>query len=76
MNIVLTEAACDIAGVKVPDYVRTCAHRNLGQQLRVRMESEQALDYAGDCKVTDAWATELGLERWFEWVLLDSDLAV
>ena len=53
------------------EYVRTSPHRDLGHRLRARLDAEEEPGYRGDRSVTDAWAEELGMEGWFEWVPLD-----
>jgi|GEM_PF-2694077 len=71
MNVVLAEELADIAGLEPPTYVAESSHRALGHTLRARLNAEEEPGYAGDRNVTDAWAKELGLEGWFEWVRIN-----
>jgi len=71
MNIVLAEVASDIAGVDFPTYTRASPHRPLAGQLRSRLDAVEEPGYRGDRKATDAWAEELDMESWFDWLLVE-----
>ena len=70
MHLVLTQEASAIVGVEPPGYVRASPHLPLACALRRHLSAVEESGYRGDRIVTERWAEELGMERWFEWVKL------
>ena len=71
MNVVLADEAAEIAGVPVSRRIKETSCRPLGEKLREVLHSVQEPACRGDRLATDAWARELGLEGWYEWVRLE-----
>ncbi len=67
MNVVLAEAAAEIAGIEPGPMFRKTPHRQLGQRLQELLRDVEAPGYGGDRIVIDAWAQELRLRDWYEW---------
>ena len=71
MNVVLAEEAAELTGVQPGKAFLETPYRALGERLREKLHSVQEKGYPGDRLLTDAWAGELGMEDWYEWVRLD-----
>jgi len=71
MNVVLAEEFSELTGRTPADVIRTTPHRALGERLRERLHAVREDGYTGDRIATDAWAREVGMEGWFEWVRMD-----
>jgi hypothetical protein len=56
-----------IAEVKVPRGFRNSAHNRTAERLHRHLVAAPS-GYVGDRQITDAWARELGVEGWYEWV--------
>lgn len=70
MNVAFAEHAARLAGV-VPDaIVRFHTSRPTAELLLHHLEEVATPGYAGDRELTDRWADELGLLRWYAWVPL------
>jgi hypothetical protein len=68
MNIAFAETIGEIAGVTPAPAFRRNRYGALGEQLVERLREVAEPGLSGDRKATDAWARELGLEGWYEWV--------
>lgn len=68
MNIAFAETIGEIAGVAPAPAFRRNRYRSLGERLVERLRGVEEPGLPGDRKATDAWAQELGLEGWYEWV--------
>lgn len=68
MNLVLADEAADLAGVEPGPLFQSSVHRPLAARLHEILRATAVPGYAGDRIVTDAWAHELGLDGWYEWV--------
>jgi hypothetical protein len=73
MNIAFAEEAAAIAGVSPDPLVTNHSSRKCGEALLDHLHSVTNPGLAGDIRLTDAWAKELGLEGWFEWKLYEVD---
>ena len=69
MNMVLAEEAAEITGAPVPHALRPPCLRAVADRLQHTLNAFPD-DYAGDRKVVDAWAQELGMNQWYVWVRL------
>lgn len=70
MNVVLAEEAAELAGYAIGPLVRASPHRSKGERLRQLLDEEIRVGHIGDRDLTDAWAEELGLRDWYEWMPL------
>jgi len=71
MNIAFAETAAKIAGVEPAWVFRRHRSREVAERLLDQMEKVSEPGLHGDRELTDAWARELGLEGWYEWVRYD-----
>ena len=69
--MVLAEEAAEIADVEPGRHFLETQYRAVGEKLRDQLSSVEEPGVKGDRIVTDAWAGELGLKGWYEWVRLD-----
>lgn len=70
MNIAFAEKVAELAGVRADPLFRQHRSRNLAEKLLSHLSGVTESGCVGDRLVTNAWAKELGLERWYEWVRL------
>lgn len=68
MNIAFAETAAELAGVRPGSVFRHHSSRKLAERLLEDLKEVKEPGYRGDIKLTDAWARELGLVGWYEWV--------
>jgi len=70
MNIAFTVSAAELVGVSLDPKVRQHCSRGLAEQLLHHLKTISEQGIRGDRLLTDAWAHELRLEGWYEWVRL------
>lgn len=63
-----TEHVASLAGIGVPEAFKRHRSREKGERLLTLLHDVQTPGLEGDREVTDAWANELGLQGWYEWV--------
>jgi hypothetical protein len=67
MNVALAEEAASIIGFLPNERIRSSPHYQLGRELRDILRSELEEGCPGDRKITNTWATNLGLAGWYQW---------
>lgn len=67
MNIATIEETVDILGAKIHSAWHETGYCELADRLREKLTTPTP-GHLGDREVTDAWAEELGLRDWYEWV--------
>ena len=71
MDIVKSAEAAELAGLELPSVFAASPHYVLGKRLRKHLRSVGEGGHSGDRMVTDLWATELGMEGWYEWARME-----
>jgi hypothetical protein len=68
MNVALGLGFAEIADATVPGAVLENGYRYLGDRLQGLLGRIDGAGLAGDREAVDAWAEELGLRDWYQWV--------